>query len=187
MPTTPAEYHQLPENPAKGKKLVILSWILTVIVSALVGGMKRIEIALPEGWDLSFLPMVNAGLNTAVAVCLVLAILVIKRGRADLHAKFMSLAVYLSLAFLLSYVTYHITSGEVKYGGEGPIRKVYFFLLITHIVLAGVSFPFILLSLAYSMSNQFGKHRKIVKWAYPMWLYVAVTGPIVYLMLRPYY
>ncbi len=187
MPTTPSDYHQLPANPSKGNKLVIVSWILTLVVWALVGGMQRIEIALPDGWDLSFLPMVNAGLNTAVAISLVLAILVIKKGRADLHAKFMSLAVYLSLLFLISYVTYHITSGEVKFGGEGAIRKVYFFLLISHIVLAGVSFPFILLSLAYSMSNQFTKHRKIVKWAYPMWLYVAITGPIVYLMLRPYY
>ena len=188
MPTTPADYHQLPANPSKCRKLVIASWILTAVVWLLVGGMQRIEISLPEGWDLSFLPMVNAGLNSCVAVCLVLAIVAVKNWkRADLHARFMAAAVWLSLLFLVCYVTYHITSGEVSFGGEGAIRSVYFFLLISHIVIAGVSFPFILLSLSYSLANEFSKHRKIVKWAYPMWLYVAVTGPIVYLMLRPYY
>ena len=188
QPKTRADFHQLPENLPLGRKLVATTWILTVVVLGLVGAMQRLTLPLPEGVDLSFLPSVNAVLNTLVAFCLVAAIVsIVKFGRVDLHKRFINVAVGLSILFLLSYVTYHITSGEVKYEGEGTIRKVYFFLLITHIVLAAVSFPFILLSLSYAMSNQFKKHRRIVKIAFPMWLYVAVTGPIVFLMLQPYY
>lgn len=187
-PTSPTDFHLLPAKPALGKKLVIVSWILTVVVWLLVGAMQRLSFPLPEGWDLSFLPAINAILNTAVAICLILAIVAVKSWkRADLHGRFIMTGVWLSLLFLFSYVTYHMTHGEVSYGGEGAIRSVYFFLLISHIALAGISFPFILLSLSYALSNQFAKHKRITKIAYPLWLYVAVTGPIVYLMLKPYY
>lgn len=182
------DFLRLSSNKTLGRRLVIASWILTLIVWALVGAMQRLTLPIPENLDLSFLPAINAALNTLVAICLVAAIYSIaKLNRADLHKKFINGAVGLSILFLVSYVTYHITHGEVKYGGEGALRKIYFFFLITHIVLAAVSFPLILLSLSYAISNQFAKHRRIVKLAFPMWLYVAVTGPIVYLMLRSYY
>jgi len=187
-PRTPTDFHRLPEKSELGKRLVAVSWILTVIVWLLVGVMQRVSLPLPEGVDLSFLPAVNAALNTTVAILLILALVVVVKGkRADLHARLIGAAVVLSVLFLVSYVTYHMTAGETQYGGEGVLRSVYFFLLISHIVLAGISFPFILLSLAYSLSNQFAKHKRMVKIAYPMWLYVAITGPIVFLMLRPYY
>ena len=187
-PQNREDFRQLPPNKKLGRTLVIVSWILTLIVWALVGAMQRFTLPLPENIDLSILPAINATLNSLVAVCLIAAIYsIVKLNRADLHKLFINGAVGLSILFLLSYVTYHITHGEVKYGGEGILRTVYFFFLITHIVLAAVSFPFILLSLAYAISNQFTKHRHIVKFSFAMWLYVAVTGPIVYLMLRPYY
>ncbi|MEM0967830.1 MAG: DUF420 domain-containing protein [Verrucomicrobiota bacterium] len=171
-----------------GKRLIVVSWILTVIVWLLVGAMQRLTLPIPESLDLSILPAINATLNSLVSVCLIAAIYtVVKLKRVDLHQRFINAAVILSIIFLLSYVTYHMTHGEVKYGGEGTLRSVYFFFLITHIVLAAVSFPFILLSLSYAISKQFGKHRRMVKVAFPMWLYVSVTGPVVYLMLRPYY
>ncbi|MEM7700145.1 MAG: DUF420 domain-containing protein [Verrucomicrobiota bacterium] len=178
----------MPADKKLGKRLVILSWLLTLVVWLLVGTMQRLTLPIPDSLDLSILPAINASLNSLVAVCLVAAIYtVLKMKRADLHKRFINAAVVLSIIFLLSYVTYHITHGEVKFGGEGWIRPVYFFLLITHIVLAAVSFPFILLSLSYAVSKQFTKHRKIVKIAFPMWLYVAITGPVVYLLLRQYY
>lgn len=187
-PKTKADFHQLPENLPLGKKLVVTTWILTAVVWGLVGAMQRIALPLPEGVDLSFLPTVNAILNSLVAFFLIGAVIAVaKFNRVDLHKCFINYAVVLSGLFLLCYVTYHITSGEVKYGGEGAIRTVYFILLISHIVLAAISFPFILLALSYAMSNQFVKHRKIVKIAFPMWLYVAITGPVVFLMLKPYY
>lgn len=187
-PENREDFRQLTPNPKLGRTLVIVSWILTLIVWVLVGAMQRLTLPIPDTLDLSILPAVNATLNSLVAVCLVAAIYsIVKLNRADLHKNFIYTAVGLSIVFLLSYVTYHITHGEVKYGGEGALRTIYFFFLITHIILAAVSFPFILLSLAYAISNQFTKHRRIVKIAFPMWLYVAVTGPIVFLMLRPYY
>ncbi len=185
---TRKDYRLLAPNKALGNRLVVVSWVLTLVVWGLVGAMQRISIPIPESWDLSILPAINALLNTLVALCLIGAVVaIVKLNRADLHKKLINLAVLLSILFLLSYVSYHLTHGEVKYGGEGVIRKVYFFFLISHIALAAISFPFILLSLSYAISNQFAKHRRLVKMAFPMWLYVAVTGPIVYLMLRPYY
>ena len=185
---TRSDFRQLTANGPLGKKLVTASWILTFIVWALVGAMQRVSLPIPDSLDLSILPAVNAVLNTLVAVCLIAAVVTVtKVNRADLHKKLINTAVVLSILFLLSYVTYHFTHGEVKYGGEGVIRPIYFFILISHIVLAAVSFPFILLSLSYAISNQFAKHRRLVRIAFPLWLYVAVTGPIVYLMLRPYY
>ncbi|MEM9282672.1 MAG: DUF420 domain-containing protein [Verrucomicrobiota bacterium] len=185
---TRSDFRQLSANEPLGKKLVIATWILTLVVWVLVGAMQRVSFPIPESLDLSILPAINAVLNTLVAICLIAALVTVtKLNRADLHKKFINTAVVLSILFLLSYVTYHFTHGEVKFGGEGPIRSIYFFILISHILLAAISFPFILLSLSYAMSNQFRKHRRLVRIAFPMWLYVAVTGPIVYLMLRPYY
>ena len=185
---TRKDFCQLAPKKALGNRLVVVSWILTLVVWILVGAMQRISIPIPESLDLSILPAINALLNTLVAICLIGAVVaIVKLNRADLHKKLINVAVLLSILFLVSYVSYHLTHGEVKYGGEGAIRKVYFFFLISHIVLAAISFPFILLSLSYAISNQFGKHRRLVKMAFPMWLYVAVTGPIVYLMLRPFY
>lgn len=187
-PKTRADFRQLPADEKLGKRLVIVTWVLTLVVWALVGAMQRVSLPVPEGLDLSILPAINTVLNTLVAICLIAAVITItKMNRADLHKRFINTAVVLSILFLLSYVTYHFTHGEVKYGGEGTIRWIYFFILISHIVLAAVSFPFILLSLSYAISNQYHKHRRLVKVAFPMWLYVAITGPIVYLMLRPYY
>ena len=185
---TRKDYRLLAPNKALGNRLVVVSWILTLVVWGLVGAMQRISIPIPESWDLSIHPAINALLNTLVALCLIGAVVaIVKLNRADLHKKLINLAVLLSILFLLSYVSYHLTHGEVKSGGEGAIRKVYFFFLISHIALAAFSFPFILLSLSYAISNQFAKHRRLVRLAFPMWLYVAMTGPIVYLMLRPYY
>ncbi len=185
---TRSDFRQLAANEPLGKKLVIISWILTFAVWVLVGMMQRVSLPIPGNIDLSILPAINAVLNTLVAICLIAALAAVTMmDRVDLHKKLINTAVVLSILFLLSYVTYHFTHGEVKYGGTGLFRTLYFFILISHIVLAAVSFPFILLSLSYAISNQFGRHRRLVRIAFPMWLYVAATGPIVYLMLRPYY
>ena len=175
-------------NIALGNKLRILVWVLTVAVWLLVGAMRRPEkIPLPEGVSLSFLPMVHAILNTGVAVCLITALVMIKRKNVVAHWRFIGAAMILSATFLLCYVAYHFTTEETKFGGTGAIRYAYFALLISHIVLAAISLPFILQTWVYGFTNQVAKHRKLAKRVFPVWLYVAVTGPICYLMLRPYY
>ena len=175
-------------NVALGNKLRIVVWVLTIAVWLLVGAMRRPEkIPLPEGVSLSFLPMVHAILNTCVAVFLVAALVMIKRKNVVAHRRFIAAAMITSATFLLCYVAYHFTTEETKFGGEGAIWYAYISLLISHIILAAVSLPFILQTWVYAYTNQIAKHRKLAKRVFPVWLYVAVTGPICYLMLRPYY
>jgi len=171
------------------KKLGIVAWVLTAVVLTLVGVMGRPElhIQLPAGWSFSFLPPVHALLNGLVAVCLIGALIAVKQGRIARHRGFMMVAMVLSIAFLLCYVAYHFTTPETKFGGHGWQKGVYLFLLITHISSAGISLPFILFTFIAGWTNRFAAHRRLARWVFPLWLYVAVTGPICWLMLRPYY
>lgn len=169
------------------RKLMVVVWVLTVVVLGLVVAMRSIKLPLPAGWDFAVLPAVNAGINSVVSVLLIAALVAVLRGRITLHRNLMTSAVAGSVLFLLCYVAYHITTGETTYGGEGVVKTVYYVILITHVILAAVSFPFILMTLVYAMTNQFGKHKRLSRRIYPIWLYVAITGPVVYLMLRPYY
>ena len=187
-PTTErADWLKRPPADALAKKLRIAGWIVSAVVLALVAGMQKIRIPLPEGVSLGFLPPFHAAVNASGAIVLIAALIAIKAGRVKLHRAFMVGAMGLSVLFLLSYVGYHITSDPTRYGGEGTMRTVYFVLLITHIISAAVSFPFILFTFIAGFTNQFDRHRKLARWVFPLWLYVAVTGPVCYLMLRPYY
>jgi putative membrane protein len=188
-------------HEALSKKLGIIAWVLTAVVLALVGVMRKVSIPLPEGVSFTFLPPVHAVLNSLVAIALVVAIVAIKQGKVSLHRNAIFAAMALSIGFLLCYVAYHFTTPETLYGdlngdrivdeaekaAAGGMRPVYLILLLTHIVLAGVSLPFILFTFISGWTNRFTAHRRLAKWVFPMWLYVAVTGPICYLMLKPYY
>lgn len=176
-----------PLNLKLAGQLKFVTWIVTVAVLGLVGLMRRVKIDLPGEWSLDFLPPVHATLNTIVAICLVLALVMIKQKKVIAHQRFINAAMVCSGLFLLCYVAYHFTTPETKFGGTGAIRTVYFILLISHIVLAAVSLPFILYTYIYAYTGQFGLHRRMAKRVFPVWLYVAITGPICYLMLRPYY
>jgi putative membrane protein len=172
-------------NPSLLKKLNILSVILSIVVLLLVGLMRRVKIDL--GIDFSFLPPFIAICNTLVAIFLVIAVLKIKKKDVDGHRKFIFAAMSFSALFLVCYVLYHFTTPETKYCGEGTVRTVYFFLLLTHIVLAAISLPFILITFSRGYTYHIESHRRIARWVYPVWLYVAFTGPICYLMLRNCY
>lgn len=167
------------------KKLNRLAWVVTAVVLLLVSLMHKIHLDL--GIDFKFLPAVYSALNALTAVILLFGLYFIKNKQPDKHEKAMTMAMVSSLLFLLGYVLYHITNADTKFLGEGWIRPVYFFLLITHIVLAAVIFPFILFTYIRAFTGQFGRHKKMARWVYWLWLYVAVTGPILYLMIKPYY
>jgi putative membrane protein len=183
------------------KKLNLLVWVISAAVLGLVVMMQKIKIPLPEGADLSSLPGFHALLNSMAAVFLVLAIRAIKKGKVILHQKMIYAAFICSLVFLLSYVTYHITTPATLFGDANKdgllssaerdavsgTRPYYLFILISHIGLAALSFPFILRTFVHAFTNQFEKHRKLSKKVFPVWLYVAVTGPVVYFFLQPYY
>lgn len=135
----------------------------------------------------SFLPKVNATLNSIATILLLAAGWAVKEKKFDLHKKLMLSAVGVSVLFLLSYVTYHATSESTVFGGEGTIRTIYLFILLTHIVLAIAIVPLVLITLSRALSQKFDKHKKIARWTLPLWLYVTITGVIVYFMIAPYY
>lgn len=166
------------------RRLGVFAWVVSSVVLLLVLMMQRIRVPLPEGWSTGFLPAFHAGVNTLVAVTLVAAVVLIRRGRVLWHRRAMTVALVLSALFLLSYVAYHLTNEPQRYGGEGWLRGVYFALLISHILLAAVSLPFILLGFVAAWTDDFERHRRIARRVFPLWLYVAVSGPLVYLMLN---
>ena len=168
------------------KKLNKWAWVITVIVLLLVSTMHKIP-KIPTDIDFTFLPALYSTLNAITALILIAGLVFIKQKKMELHKKAMTGAMLTSVLFLLGYVVYHLVYEDTKYGGEGAIRYVYFFMLITHIILAGVIFPFILFTYIRAFTNQFDRHKKMARWVYWLWLYVAVTGPILFLMIRPYY
>ena len=167
------------------KWIVILSIAIPVAVAVLFGvNLRRL------GFDvepLTFLPPIYASINGLTAVVLIAALWAIKNKKIQLHERLMKLAIGCSVAFLVMYVAYHMTSDSTKFGGEGVILYVYYFILITHILLSIVVIPFVLITYVRALSKRFDKHKKIAKITFPIWLYVAVTGVIVYLMISPYY
>ncbi|WP_299049623.1 DUF420 domain-containing protein [uncultured Polaribacter sp.] len=170
----------------KYKKLItILSIVIPIAVAALFG------INLRElGFDvkpLTFLPPIYATINGITAVVLIAAVVAIKKGNKKLHEQLNTVAIACSLAFLLMYIAYHMTSDSTKFGGEGTIKYVYYFILITHIILSVIVIPFVLLTYMRAKLEQFPEHKKIAKKTFPIWLYVAITGVVVYIMISPYY
>nr|WP_315186398.1 DUF420 domain-containing protein [uncultured Flavobacterium sp.] len=170
----------------KSSSFIIIVSILIPVVVAILFGVKLKD----YGFDiepLSFLPPIYATTNAITAVILVAAVIAIKNGNRKLHERLMTTAIALSVAFLVMYVAYHMTSDSTKFGGEGTIRFVYFFILITHIILSIAIIPLVLITYVRALANKFDKHKIIAKITFPIWLYVAVTGVIVYLMISPYY
>ncbi|MCT4582393.1 MAG: DUF420 domain-containing protein [Flavobacteriales bacterium] len=163
------------------KLIVVLSIAIPLAVAALFG------IKIPNVGPLTFLPPIYATINGITAVALVVAVVAIKNGNRTLHERLMQFALVLSSLFLVLYVAYHMTSDSTVYGGEGAVKYVYYFILITHIILSIGIIPLVLITYVRALSKHFKNHKKIAKIAFPLWLYVAVTGVVVYLMISPYY
>ncbi|WP_461788450.1 DUF420 domain-containing protein [Pedobacter sp.] len=167
------------------KWIVILSVAIPLVVAILFGVKLK-----DFGFDvqpLSFLPPIYATINGITAVVLVTAVWAIKNGKQRLHENLMKFAILLSVLFLGMYVAYHMTADSTKFGGEGAIKLIYYFILITHILLSIIIIPIVLITYVRALASSFDRHRKIARIAYPLWLYVAVTGVVVYLMISPYY
>jgi putative membrane protein len=177
------------ENTAAEQKfskyIVILSIVIPLAV-AMLFAVKLKDFGI-QVEPLSFLPPIYATINGITAVILVAAVIAIKNGKRKLHERLMTTAIGLSVMFLVMYVAYHMTADATKFGGEGTLRYVYFFLLITHILLSIAIIPLVLMTYVRALAGNFERHRKIAKITFPIWLYVAVTGVVVYLMISPYY
>ncbi len=169
------------DKEEKYRKLVIALSILIPIAVAALFGIKI------DGVDLSFLPPIYASINGLTAVLLIIAVVAIKNGKRALHERLMTVNICLSALFLILYVAYHMTSDSTKFGGEGLVKSIYLFILASHILLSVVVIPLVLFTYIRALSEKFDKHRKLAKITFPIWLYVAVTGVIVYIMISPYY
>jgi putative membrane protein len=171
------------------KKYNVWITILSIAIPLVVALLFKVKLR-DFGFEvkpLSFLPPIYATINGITALVLVWAVISIKNGKRKLHENLMKTAIALSVAFLAMYVAYHMTSEATKYGGEGVMKVVYFFILITHITLSIVTIPLVLVTYVRALAEKFDKHKKIAKITFPIWLYVAVTGVIVYLIISPYY
>ncbi len=178
--------NQLNVDTEKGvqKWITIIAVVVPVLVAVLLFMPAKLE--LGASW-VYFLPHLNAVINSAATIALIAGLLFVKNGNVAYHKASMTTAFGLGAIFLVSYVIYHASAESTTFGGEGWVKAVYYFLLLTHIVLAAVALFPILFAYYYGYTGKIDKHRKTVKYAYPIWLYVTITGVVVYLMISPYY
>ncbi len=162
------------------KLIVALSVIIPLAVAALFG--IKVNVDLPI-----FLPPVYASINASTALVLIMAVWSIKSNKRKLHERLMKTAILLSVIFLMLYIAYHITSDSTIYGGTGIIKYFYYFILISHILLSIAVIPFVLITYFRAITSDFKRHKKIAKFTFPLWLYVTISGVLVYLMIAPFY
>lgn len=183
------------------RKAYWLIGIFSVVVFVAIVALGRFKLPIQADFDVHIFAKINAVINSAVAFLLIAALLAIRKGKYLIHRNLMIGAMALSILFLVSYIAHHLLAGEAKFGDinhdgilsideklqVGGLRTLYLLLLTTHIVLAAVILPFILFTAYRALTSEWPAHRKLAKYTWPLWLYVAVTGPIVYLLISPYY
>ena len=173
------------EQPINSKSIQALIAVTSVAIPVVVAILFMVRIS--DVAPLSFLPPIYAGINAITALVLVMAVWAIKNGQRKLHERLMTTAIVLSLLFLLMYIAYHMTSDPTPFGGTGWVKALYYFILISHILLSIAVIPMVLVSYSKTYLKDFEAHKKWARYTFPVWLYVAVTGVIVYLMIAPYY
>jgi putative membrane protein len=183
------------------KKAAWLIGIFSVVVFAVVVSLGRIKLAINVGFDVHVFAAINAVVNSLIAILLIAALVAVKQNNYLLHKRLMMTALVLSILFLVSYIAHHLLAGEAKFGDidhdgivtdlekatVGDLRYIYYFILITHIFLAAIILPFILYTAYRALTAEFPAHKKLARITWPLWLYVAITGPVVYWLISPYY
>jgi putative membrane protein len=178
----------LPPVLSKNDKLASrLIWLFSAIVFTAVVVLGRVTLQVDLGFDVHVFALINAIINSMVAVLLVAALWAVKTSRYVAHKNMMMAAMVLSVLFLLSYIAHHLLAGETSFGGDGMQRTLYYIILFTHIPLAGLILPFILFTAYRALISEWPSHKKLAKITWPVWLYVAITGVVVYWMISPYY
>ena len=169
----------------KRARLLILTVSAVIFIAIVILGRVKLDVNL--GFNEHIFAAINAVINTIVSVLLVAGLITAKQRKYTTHKTIMLSAITLSVLFLVFYICHHLFAGETKFGGTGTIRYIYYFILGTHIILAAIILPFILFTAYRALINENDKHRRLAKITWPIWLYVAITGPLVYLMISPYY
>ena len=163
------------------KLITAVSILIPVVVAILF------TVRIPNVAPLDFLPPIYASINALTALILIIAYVAIRKKKIKLHESLMKTAIALSLVFLVMYVAYHMTSDPTPFGGDGSLKYIYYFILISHILLSIGIIPMVLITYVRAISKRFTDHKKISVITFPIWLYIAITGVIVYLMIAPYY
>jgi putative membrane protein len=177
-------------QPSIKKNDSAAKWLIAIfsfVVFAVVVSLGKIQLKVDLGFDVHVFATINAVINSLIAVLLVGALVAVKNNKFLLHKRMMMFALVLSILFLVSYIAHHLFSGETKFGGEGILKTIYYIILITHIFLAAIILPFILFTAYRALIGEYEAHKKLAKITWPLWFYVAVTGPVVYIMISPYY
>jgi putative membrane protein len=177
-------------QPSIKKNDSAAKWLIAIfsfVVFAVVVSLGKIQLKVDLGFDVHIFATINAVINSMIAVLLVGALVAVKNNKFLLHKRMMMSALVLSILFLVSYIAHHLFSGETKFGGEGILKTIYYIILITHIFLAAIILPFILFTAYRALIGEYEAHKKLAKITWPLWFYVAVTGPVVYIMISPYY
>jgi len=191
-------------KPSIAKNDRLAHWLIgifSVVVFIVVVALGKFKLDVELGFDVHIFATINAFVNASIALVLVAALVAVKKKHYELHKKFMITALVLSILFLLSYIAHHLLAGEAKFGDAnhdglvddaeklavGAMRTVYLIILTTHIILAAIILPFILFTAYRGLTSEFPAHKKLARITWPLWFYVAVTGPVVYFMISPYY
>jgi putative membrane protein len=164
--------------------LASIGFASAIIAIALLVLVYRGGVAGPEPAWVAWLPFVNAFFNSVSATAIVCGVVAIRRRRRDVHQRWMFTALASSAVFLISYVTYHALHGDSRFLGEGAVRPLYFAILISHILLSVLALPLVLSTFYLSLSGRFAAHRRLARWTFPIWLYVSITGVVVFVMLQ---
>jgi putative membrane protein len=172
------------KNDSKAKTLI---YTISIVVFAAVVILNKIQLKVELPFSPHVFAKVSAIINSLVAILLIAGLITVKQKKYELHKKIMLTAIVLSVLFLLSYIAHHLLASETKFGGEGAARIFYYFILMTHIPLAGIILPFILFTAYRALIGEYEQHKKLTRITWPIWFYVAVTGVIVYWMISPYY
>jgi putative membrane protein len=169
----------------KSAKLLILT--VSFVVFAAVVLLSKVKLEIDLGFNSHLFALFNAIINSIVSFLLVAALIAVKKKNYLLHKNIMIAAMLLSVLFLVSYIAHHLFNGDTKFGGEGSIKSIYYFILLTHIPLAAIILPFILFTAYRGLISEFPAHKKMARYTFPLWLYVSITGVLVYVMISPYY
>lgn len=176
-----------PSIQKNDRRAFTLIWIFSFVIFSAVAAMGAVHFRANLGFDVHIFARINAVINTVVSILLAAALLAVKMRKLVLHRNLMLAAMLLSVIFLISYVCHHLFAGDTKYGGTGTLRYVYFFILITHIFLAAIIMPFVLFTAYRALIAEFPRHKKLARITWPIWMYVSITGVLVYLFISPYY
>ncbi|MEO6290233.1 MAG: DUF420 domain-containing protein [Ginsengibacter sp.] len=201
MKTLQQDMLPAPDLKRNDKKAKIIIWMVSIVVFAAVALLAEIKLNIALSFDPHIFATANAIINSIVAALLVAALIAVRSGKFILHRRIMLIAIILSFLFLISYICHHLLSGDTKYGDinhdgilgddekllAGSFRYVYYFILLTHIPFAGIILPFILFTAYRALTADYIRHMKLARITWPIWFYVAITGVVVYLMIRPYY